>query len=286
MTPLAAAIAGALGDDVAGVEPLGTGTGGRVELHRVLMADGRRLVAKSAPGGLAVEGWMLGELARRSDLPVPQVLYTDEQLLLMEQLESGGPVTRAVEMAAADHLAALHGLEAEGYGLSRDTVIGSLPQPNPLSDDWPAFFRNHRLWSFARAAEQDGRLGAGEMAAIDWVATRIDGFGLAPAVPSLIHGDVWAGNVLVGTDGRLSGFIDPAIYHADPEVELAFIRLFGTFGEAFFDRYAEHRPFAPGFDRRCDLYNLYPLLVHVRLFGAAYVSRLSAVLRRLGAPLR
>ena len=93
---------------------------------------------------------------------------------------------------------------------------------------------------------------------------------------------MWAGNVLVN-QGRVTGFVDPAIYFGDPEVELAFSTLFGTFGDSFFARYGELRPLKPGFfEERRDLYNLYPLLVHVRLFGGSYVSRVESVLNKFG----
>ena len=103
-----------------------------------------------------------------------------------------------------------------------------------------------------------------------------------PAQPSLVHGDMWGGNVLAA-NGRITGFIDPAIYFADAEVELAFSTLFGTCGDDFFSRYGEHRPIAPGFfEERRDLYNLYPLLVHVRLFGGSYVGSVSGILNKFG----
>ncbi len=79
------------------------------------------------------------------------------------------------------------------------------------------------------------------------------------------------------------GFVDPAIYYAHPEIELAFTTLFGTFERPFFDRYHELRPIAPGFfEERRDIYNLYPLLVHVRLFGGSYVSSVERTLRQFG----
>ena len=101
-----------------------------------------------------------------------------------------------------------------------------------------------------------------------------------PDQPGLIHGDCWGGNVLCRR-GRVAAFIDPAIYYADPDMELAFGTLFATFGPAFFRRYQDIRPLRPGFfEARRDLYNLYPLLVHVRLFGGTYLTGVERVLDR------
>ena len=132
----------------------------------------------------------------------------------------------------------------------------------------------------ARAAVDEGVLPIDVMHRIDGLAGRLDGLLAAPDRPALIHGDMWGGNVLV-KDGRIAGFVDPAIYYADPEIELAFSTLFSTFGEPFFRRYGEFRPLDRGFfETRKDLYNLYPLLVHVRLFGGGYVGSVDRILRR------
>ena len=93
---------------------------------------------------------------------------------------------------------------------------------------------------------------------------------------------MWGGNVLV-REGRIAGFVDPAIYYADAEIELAFSTLFSTFGEPFFARYGEIRPMRPGFfEQRRDIYNLYPLLVHTRLFGGHYAGAVKRTLKRFG----
>jgi fructosamine-3-kinase len=109
-----------------------------------------------------------------------------------------------------------------------------------------------------------------------------------PERPSLIHGDVWSANVLAKGD-RITALLDPAIYHADPEVELSFISLFNSFGEPFFERYAEVRGVEAGlkpastlFAGRRDLYNLYPLLVHVYFIGGGYLGSVQSTLRRFG----
>ena len=127
-----------------------------------------------------------------------------------------------------------------------------------------------------------GRLPGAVLSRLHALAGRLDKWLAEPERPSLIHGDMWGGNVLC-RDGRISGFVDPAIYYADPEIELAFSTMFGTFGDAFFGPYRELRPMASGFfEERRHLYNLYPLLVHVRLFGGAYAGQVERTLGRFG----
>lgn len=256
--------------------------GHNAELHRVLLADGRQLVAKCGNrlARLDIEAYMLRHLAAHSSLPVPAVHHASASLLLMDHIEGGGAIDRAAERHAADLIAALHEISAPAYGFPRSTLIGPLEQPNKSTDDWIAFFRDERLLRMAKAAQEEGRIGHDMRSRAARLAERLGELIPDPNPPALIHGDLWGGNILA-TDGRITGFIDPAIYHADPEIELAFTTLFGTFGPAFFDRYREHRPIKPGFfEVRRDLYNLYPLLVHVRLFGGAYVHQLDQMLRR------
>ena len=183
---------------------------------------------------------------------------------------------------AAELLAELHAVTAPRAGLDRDTLIGSLHQPNPWTESWVAFFAGHRLVSMADQATRAGRLPADLAARVHTLADRLGSLLDEPGAFSLVHGDVWSGNVLA-EPGRITGFIDPAIYFAHPEVELAFITLFNCFGQPFFDRYHELRPIAAGFfESRRHVYNLYPLLVHVRLFGGGYVQQLSSTLSGLG----
>ncbi len=114
------------------------------------------------------------------------------------------------------------------------------------------------------------------------MAARIGDYLIEPAHPSLLHGDLWTGNVLV-RQGRIAGLVDPAISCGHPEIELAFTTLFGTFGRSFFAAYESVLPLEPGFHEvRSDLYNLYPRLVHVRLFGAGYLGGIEQTLARLG----
>jgi fructosamine-3-kinase len=250
------------------------------DVRRLTLADGRDVVAKVGQG-LALEGFMLSYLAEHSRLPVPEVFHAAEDFLLMEYLPTSGQISAAAQEDAADHLAALHGVTAPMFGFERMTVIGGLKQPNEQNPSWLDFFRDQRLMYMADTAVRTGKLDAGMAARIEKLADRLDRWIDVSATPALLHGDMWTGNVLVN-ENRIAGFVDPAIYYGDPEIELAFSTLFGTFGEPFFKRYEEHRPLRPGFAERKDIYNLYPLLVHVRLFGAHYVGDVNIILRRFG----
>jgi len=255
------------------------GNGNTTELWLIDLADGRRVVAKHG-AGLALEGAMLRHLAANSRLPVPELFHADDTLLVMSWIEQDGGLTASSQEHAAELIADLHGVGADRYGFAFDTLIGPLHQPNPESADWIAFFRDYRLMHMARLALEEHRIDSSLMAGIGRLAERLPEMIGEPAPPSLIHGDLWGGNVLPYL-GRIAGYIDPAVYHADPEIELAFSTLFGTFGEPFFRRYAELRPIRPGFfEVRRDLYNLYPLLVHVRLFGGSYGAQVARIVSR------
>lgn len=252
------------------------------EVWKLTFEDGGQAVAKTANGEdtLDIEAYMLRYLADHSGLPVPHVIEATPDLLLMDYVESGGSINVRVQEDAADILAKLHDVTAPKFGHERDTLIGPLHQPNPWTDRWIDFFRDHRLLTLGRAADDAGQLPQGTMARLEKLCGRLDNWLSEPTAASLIHGDIWGGNVLAKGD-RIAAFIDPAIYHADPEIELAYTMLFHTFGQRFFDRYREHRPLSPNFfDERVALYHLYPLLVHARLFGGGYGSQVDSILRR------
>jgi fructosamine-3-kinase len=276
---IAATIGRLAGSPVAGVAPLGGGCIAAV--YRVALDDGRVLAAKVGDG-LAVEGFMLGYLAENSRLPVPRVVHAGNDLLVMDFIEAGDGIDHPAQVHAAELLAELHGNTARAFGFERATVIGGLEQPNPWTPGWLEFFRDRRLLFMGREALDAGRLPGRLMKRLEVLAGRLDRWLEEPAAPSLLHGDMWTGNVLCRA-GRIAGFVDPAVYYGHAEIELAFATLFGTFGTPFFERYQELRPLRPGFfEERRDLYNLYPLLVHARLFGGSYVGSVERTLARFG----
>jgi len=281
--PVEQAIQNALGAGVTSHAPL---TGGCIgEVLRVELDNGETVVAKvdgAANAKLDIEGYMLRYLADNSALPVPAVRHCTKNLLVMDYIPGNSNLSGKVQAHAAELLAGLHNVSADTFGLERDTLIGGLHQPNTQTASWVEFFRDHRLLYMAEKAAGEDRMNGRTLKRIEKFAGDLDQFIAEPEHPSLLHGDVWTTNVLA-ENGKVTGFVDPAIYYGHPEIELAFSTLFGTFGEAFFARYRELRTLEDGFfDVRRDIYNIYPLLVHVRLFGSSYLSGIETTLRRHG----
>lgn len=202
---------------------------------------------------------------RAAGAPVPEVLEVADDRLVLETVEGDEDWA-----SLGRSLAGVHRSGADRFGWDHDNVIGSLPQSNPWTDHWPTFYIEHRLrpWMPALPPHLRHRL---ESACEATLPDLLD----HGAVPSLVHGDLWSGNVI-----GWRWMIDPAVHHADREVDLAMLDLFGRFPPAFLAGYTEVAPLADGSERRRQALQLVPLLVHVRLFGAGY---LAGVEHRLGA---
>ncbi|QKY21015.1 fructosamine kinase family protein [Halolamina sp. CBA1230] len=255
--------------------------GGEIgSVYRVDLTDGRRVAVKTAGTDLRVEAGMLRYLADHG-LAVPEVHHVTEDLLVLAFVEGESTVTPAVERDLADRLATLHTHEEPTFGFPFDTLTGALDLPNPRTGDWATFFGQHRLGYMRYHAEEEGVLPADCADRIDALVDDLPALLDHEPNPTLIHGDVWAENLL--TDGEaVCAFLDPACYYADPEVELAYVHWTGVGGDAFFERYHERAGLPDGVAERQPIYQLLPLLVHLRHFGGEYLDPIRETLDGLG----
>ena len=262
--------------DLRRMRPLAGGKISRV--LRLDFASGAPLVAKVGDGGhdLRIEAYMLRYLRQHSALPIPAVLHEEPDLILMEHIAGETRLEGASLRHLGELLAACHQVRGAAYGLERDTLIGPLHQPNPRTAAWIEFFRDQRL------RYMTGELPPALEERLLRIADSLSDFLIEPAYPALIHGDMWRTNIIVRT-GRIAGIIDPALYYAHNEMELAYMALFDGVGPAFFRAYHEIQPIDSEFyETRRHIYNLYPLLVHLIIFGEKYIKPLDESLARFG----
>ena len=227
----------------------------------------------------------LSSLREATDLTVPRVIGHSDAgenpaWLLLEYVLHGSPAPDYAQRLGRA-LAALHEAREGPYGWHRSNYIGSLPQTNTTMDDWPAFWWAERLEPQLALAHDNGRQPGLDQ---EWVTleSKLPTLlaGAANDGRSILHGDLWSGNVYPGPDGG-PVLVDPAVYRGHREVDLAMTELFGGFPRAFYTAYEDCQPLMDGYeDGRRHVYQLYPLLVHINLFGGAYVDGAEGALRR------
>ncbi len=194
--------------------------------------------------------------------------------LLLKFIESGPRISDYWETFGHE-LAAMHQVKQEAYGFYEDNFIGSTPQKNDSRPTFLEFFRDMRLKPQFDMA--DHYFSSGDRKQIEKLLSNMDRYYIEPDHPSLVHGDLWSGNHMTGSDGK-AWIIDPAAYVGHSEADLAMTELFGRCPQAFYDAYEEVTPLQPGYERRRDFYNLYQLLNHLNLFGGSYLSSVRGIL--------
>lgn len=195
--------------------------------------------------------------------------------LVMEYLAPGAKSRGSMEQLGQS-LAKLHQHLGEQFGWQEDNYIGSLVQTNQWHDHWATFYVTERLWPQLSMAKARG-YSVGSIDKDQMISKMLTFQG--EVFPSLLHGDLWAGNYIIDRAGE-AYLIDPAVYFGDREVDLAMTKLFGGFSNDFYSAYDEVLPPKPGFNERVDLYQLYYLLVHLNLFGSSYLPQVSNIMRR------
>jgi fructosamine-3-kinase len=264
------------GTEVLAIAPLSAAK--HAEIFRVTMLNKENYVVKRSDQGLMDEAEMLKTLSEKGGLPVPKVYYSADTVIIMDYIVSDWHFDEAAQKDAAVHLSKLHQVEGTAYGYDHDTLIAGISQPNDWMDNWADFFITNRFLYMAEQALAKDSIDKKLMKKIDKLSAKLPEIIGTGNPPVLIHGDCWGGNIL-SHRGKIEAFLDPAVYYADHEIELAFSTLFNTFDQTFFSRYNKEVDIKPGFfEERRDIYNLYPLLTHATLFGSSYARKINRII--------
>ncbi|MCP5075775.1 MAG: phosphotransferase [Rhodobacteraceae bacterium] len=234
------------------------------------LQSGRQVIAKNGTDPMA-EAAMLTAMAA-SGAPVPRVLAVNAAALVLEKLPDDGSLGGDTWRVLARAVHKLHRQKGKTYGWNTDYAFGRVVIHNNQQDNWCRFWAENRLLSERNALPGDlvGRL--------ESLSNRLGDFIPQKPKPSLLHGDLWTGNVLTSSSGAVA-LIDPASYFGDPEVDLAMLCLFGSPSDAFWEVYG---PRDAGWPERCAIYQLWPAIVHLQLFGSSYTGLCDRLLRALG----
>jgi protein-ribulosamine 3-kinase len=261
--------------------PLG---GGSInETYRIETSSGHYFLkfyqAKRYPGMFAAEARGLTILEKAACIKVPKVLYYSEtdiySFLVLDFIQSLAPAGNFWQLFG-QKLALLHQKTSPDFGLDHDNYIGSLSQSNKNHRLWTDFFVAERLQPQVKMAFDGRLLDNQDLRRMESLYKKLPEI-LPVEPPSLIHGDLWSGNYMVGSDGNPC-IIDPAVYYGHREMDIAMSKLFGGFSMEFYRSYNEEYPMEKGWERRVELNQLYPLLVHVNLFGGGYSRQVRQVL--------
>jgi fructosamine-3-kinase len=242
--------------------------------YRGLLADGRQIFAKLAERCIGdlfrSEAEGLRWLSNAHAVPVPDVLAVDDQALVLTWVQETEPTKAAADQFGTD-LALLHQAGADAYGAPWPGFIASLPQDNTQSTTYPEWYATRRLAPYLKRAADSHALTPSDVSLVEQVIARIADLAGPAEPPARIHGDLWSGNLIWGTDRP--HLVDPAAHGGHRESDLAMLALFGApHLERILQAYDATAPLAPGWQSRVPLRQLHPLLVHACLFGATYAS--------------
>lgn len=252
------------------------GGGDFAEAYQASLADGRTVFIKThnspPPGFFTTEAVGLGWLRACDRVNVPEVLGVSDEhpFLALEWVEIGGGHNLTEENFGRE-LALLHRSGFATFGRPDKRTTGSQAVPNETCASWPEFYASQRLLPLAKLAHKEQALSSKCITMLEKISAKLEEFGAADESPSLLHGDLWAGNRVVDTRGN-SWLIDPAAHGGHREFDIAMMQLFGGYGQECIAAYNESYPLQSGWQDRIALHQLAPLAVHAIKFGGSYRS--------------
>jgi fructosamine-3-kinase len=233
------------------------------------------------PGMFESEAKGLDILRNGSQLTVPSVIgfdQTEKHAFLLLELITSAPKASNFWEDFALRLAALHRNTSKYYGLDHDNYMGSLSQSNRQNEDWYIFFIEERLDKQVKLGRDNGEIPPNIVRHFEKLYRVLPEL-IPDEPPALLHGDLWSGNFMTGPDGKAC-LIDPAVYYGHRESDIAMTQLFGGFSNDFYQAYNRAYPLSKNWEKRVELLNLYPLLIHVNLFGGGYLGQVVRIVER------
>jgi len=236
---------------------------------------------KQFPMMLEKESIGLNELAKKTKFHIPEVISHSEdrlhQYLLLEYIESGSKSFNFWEDFGT-RLAHMHQQTSDQFGWDEDNYIGSLHQSNKLHNDWANFYAEERILPQVKLAFDSNQVDSVFVQSAEKLCLKLDEL-FPKEAPALLHGDLWSGNFMVNANGD-PVLIDPAVYYGHREMDLGMMYLFGGFSDSLFRSYDQLFPLEKNWENRIPLAQLYPLLVHVNLFGGGYIKSAASVIHQ------
>jgi fructosamine-3-kinase len=222
----------------------------------------------------------LNLIARQKVIKVPNVIdcfeASGQQVLLLEWINEGER-TESFWKRFGEQLAALHQVTNEHFGLKENNYMGSVPQLNHPSNNWIDFFIQYRLQPLIDKCLSQKLLAPKHQSQFENVYKQLPSIFNNEQKPALLHGDLWSGNFMCNQNSQ-PVLIDTAVYFGHPSIDLAMTTLFGGFRSGFYEAYNYHFPFPSNYEEQWEVCNLYPLLIHLLLFGRSYLSGIERTL--------
>lgn len=216
-----------------------------------------------------VEGLLfLAKNGLKTPLIIASEIFENNAFLILEWIDSI-PKTTFFWQDLAQQLAYLHSHKNNQFGFKKSNFMGTLPQKNIFFNDFPTFFVQNRLQPQVKTAFQKQLLNKRHLLCFEKLYKELPHL-IPNEKAAAVHGDLWSGN-FISTHHKKGVFIDPAAYYGHREVDIAMSHLFGGFSSVFYNTYQDLYPLEKGFEKRKNIYNLYPLLVHLNLFGNSYL---------------
>lgn len=224
-------------------------------------------------------GLQLLRSANAVPIPIPLVHGSAEGhiFLVMEYLAKGKPA-KDFWQHFGHGLAAMHKNTQRYFGLDENNYIGTIPQLNTYAGTWAAFYAQQRIMPLMQQALRQNKCSLNDVTLAEKLCDKFDT--IFPAEPpALLHGDLWGGNFMAGENGQ-PVIYDPAAYYGHREMDIAMTMLFGGFDKLFYNHYNDVYTLQPGWQRRVQLCQLYPLLVHLLLFGGHYYYSVMDIIKQ------